>query len=90
MFRPWVNVCYLKSLPMLRLYQLGHCILLSVVFTSSPTSPHDCIESYLSSLYTLKQHCLGGAGLPNHMMGEVSCMGPKRKTFLGPLVFNLL
>ncbi len=55
----------------------GQCILFSVVLTPSPPSqPLQCFvpTCHLSLLY----HCIAGAGLPNHMIGEV-LWHPKRR-----------
>ena len=52
--------------------QRAQNILFSVVFTPSSPSHHGSVwVLYLSSLY-FNKHCIAGAGLPNHMMGEVS------------------
>jgi hypothetical protein len=51
----------------------GQCILFSVVVTPPPPTHHGStvFGSYLSSLYC-NLHCIAGAGLPIHMIGEVS------------------
>jgi hypothetical protein len=71
--------CFLSSLPLL------------------PPATTAVFGSYLSSLYseiTLSLHCIAGAGLPNHMMGEVSWDPNRRRPWVsilsGLLLFNLL
>jgi hypothetical protein len=44
----------------------------SRLYPSSPLATMAVFGSYLSSLYTLNWHCIAGAGLPIHMIGEVS------------------
>jgi hypothetical protein len=53
--------------------QRGLYILFSVVLTPPPPTHHGStvFGSYLSSLYS-NLHCIAGAGLPIHMIGEVS------------------
>ncbi len=44
----------------------------SVVLTPSPPPDYGSVRSYLSChLSTLNKQYIAGAGLPNHMMGEV-------------------
>jgi hypothetical protein len=56
----------------------AQCILFSVVLVPPPSATTAVSGSYLSSSYTLNLHCIAGAGLPIHIIGEVS-WEPKRR-----------
>ncbi len=59
----------------------GQCILFSVVFTPfSPPPPRQCLGP-ICHLSTLNYLCLASAGLPIHMIGEVSCNIKRRRVW---------
>ncbi len=47
------------------------------LYPSSPKPPRQCLDP-TCNLFTLNLHCIAGAGLPIHMIGEVS-WEPKRR-----------
>jgi hypothetical protein len=55
--------------------------------SSLPLLPRQC-GSYTCHRSTLNKYCIAGAGLPNHMIGEVSW--DKKKMIMDLLVFNPL
>jgi hypothetical protein len=71
------------------LAQRGQSILFSVVFNPFfPQPPRQCLAPTICHLSTLNKHCIAGASLPIHMMGEVS--RETKRDELGLIVFNLL
>jgi hypothetical protein len=56
----------------------GQCILFSVVFTHPPKPSWQGLAA-TCHLSTLSYHCIAGAGLPVHMIGEVSWEAQRRR-----------
>jgi hypothetical protein len=67
----------------------GQCILFSVVFTPFFSS-HNARFRALSVVFNLNLHCIAGASLSIHMMGEVSWDPKRRRSRTSYVVFNPL
>jgi hypothetical protein len=68
--------------------QRVHCIFFCRLYPFSPQLPRQCLGP-ICHLTTLNYHCAGGAGLPNHMMGEVAWDLKRRRLWVSYIGLSL-